>query len=346
MTSINTVNASEYPEITNDIEIKYRWYKEVITGDYYPLKELTKEDKVDITKIKYGNFSGWNPIYCSLSEALYDIEKKEINEYEKVADIRYVLLENFTYNDNIDIYYENNLIDFKIISNETNKLKLDLKRDYIVETLLIVIDSDTKYKIGFYAKNDFKEEVISKEIVDEKIIVANKNWITDKTQYVLTNTESIYKTSDLTKKRGRFYSCRYREIYTYKYETSKEYYDDNYYSNVEGYIKDTNDYKIFYKGEPITNTIEITKEKIVKEPQIEYIYIANENNKKENDSSQKTESIDIPKDIQENVCTYETKTEVVEKKIFKTPKKIYLLIITLIITIIFLIAKLYKKYVT
>ena len=43
--SINTVNAEEIDEfeelkdITNNVEIRYKWYKEKITGDYYPLKD-------------------------------------------------------------------------------------------------------------------------------------------------------------------------------------------------------------------------------------------------------------------------------------------------------------------
>ena len=33
--SINYVSAEEYPEITNDSEVRYRWYKETITGGKY-----------------------------------------------------------------------------------------------------------------------------------------------------------------------------------------------------------------------------------------------------------------------------------------------------------------------
>jgi len=344
--SINSVHASEFSEITKDTEIKYRWYKEVITGDYYPLQTITSKDKVDLTKIKYGEFSNWKPVNCSRNEMQYDIEKREIYVYEKVKDVRYILLENFTYNNNIEIYYQNNPINFEIISNQNNQIKIDLKKNYIIETLLIGIDSDAKFRISYYSTNEFKEEVAAKEINNEKIIVVDKSWNIDKNQYVQINTETNYPTSDLTKKISFFYTCKYREIYVYKYEITREYYDNNYYSNVDGYIKDLKDYKIFYKIKPLTNTIEITKEKIIKEPITEYIYIEKENNKQENDSSNKIENEIFKEQVQEYNCIPEIKKEIIEKTIFKIPPKIYLIIILLIITIIILGIRLRKKYVT
>ena len=122
----------------------------------------------------------------------------------------------------------------------------------------------------------------------------------------------------------------------------KEYYDDNYYKNlnIDGYIKDEKDYKIFYKGKPltITNTIEVIKEKIVKEPQIEYVYIE----KEANNIEKNTEKKDPSKEME---CLPETKIEkqIIEKEILKIPKKIYFIISILTIIILLLIIKLFKK---
>lgn len=327
----NMVNAIEYPEITSDVEIRYKWYKEAVEGDYYPKKDIKEGDLVDETNIKYGKISDFfEEKNCKLSEENYKLEKQLTNIYRKVRDTRYILFENFNYQDNVKIYYNNKLIDFEIISNEMNQLIIDLKKNYISETLLFVIQNAQKYKVSFYTDKDLKNYIISKEINDEMIFSADKSWITPKTTFVDYYTKDKLKNSDLTNKLSQHYECKYQEIYVYKYEIKKEYYDDNYHLNVDGYIKDINDYKIFYKGNPITNIIEITKEKIVKEPQ--YIYIENQNVKKENDSSEK-ETTCVPK------IKTEIKTKIIEKEIFKTPKKMYLTLILLFIMIIILIIK-------
>ena len=60
--STNSVKAEEmlktYPDITDEIEIRYKWYKEIISeeGKYYPLKDI-KETKafIDDLRTKNGN---------------------------------------------------------------------------------------------------------------------------------------------------------------------------------------------------------------------------------------------------------------------------------------------------
>lgn len=283
---------------------------------------------------------------CRLDPYKYQIEEKTNNIYTKVENVRYILLENFKYNENIKIYHENKEVEYEIISKTENELKIDMNRSYLVESLLFIIDTNDKYKISFYNDKDFKNEIIYKEIDNERIFSANKEWITDKTVFVRLTSETNYPISDLTKITSIMRYCRYREIYVYKYEIEREYYDENYYSNVDGYIKDTNDYKIYYKGEPITNTIEIIKEKIIKEPQIEYVYIEKtpeiiktEKNKLEIDSSNI---------IQENNCSNEIETKIIEKEIYKTPKRNYIIIIILIgiilLLAIILLKKCHKKY--
>lgn len=329
------VNASEYPEITEDVEIRYKWYKEIVTGDYYSKKDIKEGDLVNENNIKYGRINDfYESQYCELSEEYYKLEKQLMKVYKKVENVRYILFEDFNYEDNIKIYQSNQEINFEILSNENNKLKIDLKKRYMSEKLLFIIENAKNYKISFYTDKNLVNYIISKEINEEKIFSPDKTWITERTTYVNYHTYESLENSDLTTKTSEYYRCRYREIYVYKYEIKKEYYDDNYHLNVEGYIKDVNDYKIFYKGIPITNTIEITKEKIVKEPK--YIYIENESITKENDSS-KNETTCLPE------IKTEVKREIVEKEIFKIPKKIYIIIILMIMTIIILIINIIKN---
>ena len=99
----------------------------------------------------------------------YHVEEKTHNIYTKVENVRYVLFKNFKYNENIKIFHENKEVKFEIISKTENELKIDMKRSYLVESLLFIIDTNEKYKISFYNDINFKNEIIYKEIENEKI---------------------------------------------------------------------------------------------------------------------------------------------------------------------------------
>ena len=330
------VKADEYPDVTGDVEIRYKWYKEVMEGDYYPLKEVKEGYITNEFDIKYGEYSLWTKENCDLSNEYYLKDYKTINIYKKLWDVRFIKLDNFQFDNNIRIYHNNKLLNYEILYSDDNITKIDLKQSYRSENLIFFIENSQNYKISLYMNKEFTNYIISKEVIDESVLIPDKTWITKETIYNTSYTEDIYEDNDLTFKIDEYNVCRYREKYVYKYQIKKEYYDDNYYNEIDNdeYIKDINDYKVFYKGNPITNNVEIIKEKIIKEPQIEYIEIIDENNIEKNDSS---------KEIQEISCLPKIKTEVEEKKIYLVPKKIYLVIILLIIVIIFLGVKLFKK---
>lgn len=339
ISSVSFVKADEYTEITENVEIRYKWYKEVIEGDYYPLKEELSGYLVDYNNYKYGDYSLWNKENCNLSDDYFSKEYRTFRTYQRIAKIRTVEFKNFIFNDNVKIYFKDNLINYDVISNENNNLKIQLSYDYMCDDLTFYIEDAQNYTIYLYPNKRFENAVLSKTIKNEKFFMPDKTWITENTKYIKYDGNYYYEITDLTTQIDEYEVCRYREKYVYKYQVKKEYYDDNYYLNVDGYIKDTSDYKIFYKGEPITNTIEITKEKIVKEPQIEYIYVPSENEIQKNDSSKEKD-----KTIKTN-CTPKIKTEIIEKEIFQIPKKIYIIIALLLLVILFLIIKLSKKYV-
>lgn len=217
----------------------------------------------------------------------------------------------------------------------------------MADDLTFYIPNEKDYRITLYKDKYLKTVILSKYIENEDLLIPDKTWIPENTNYVYYYTTETLRETDLTKKIYQAQICRVREIYVYKYKVTKEYYDDNYYLNVDGYIKDINDYKIFYEEKvitniiekPITNIVEITKEKIIKEPKIEYIYIPSENEIEKFDSSEKIE------------CTPQIKTEIkteiktIEKKIPKVPKKVYIIIAILLLIITLLSIKLRKKYV-
>ena len=351
--STSSVNADEivktYPDVTEEIEVRYKWYKENISqnGEYYPLKDITESDKVDVNNIKYVGENVYNPKYCDLPSEYYQKDEKYVREYQKIYNASYVLIENVNSNTEIKIYNKNKLINYEVINNENNQIKIYLKNEYLCNELLFYVNTNNKYKISIYQDINFKKIILSKEMENEKITTPDKNWITDETQFYGYITSKKYEESEFIKLISEELSCSYKEKYVYKYDVTREYYDDDYHLNVDGYIKDEHNYRLFYKGEPITitNTIEVTKEKIVKvpkivkEPQIEYIYIEKENNEPPNNPSQEKDCSSEP--IIET--KKEIKTQVVEKEIFKIPKKINIVILVLIIIIIALIIKLSRK---
>lgn len=343
ITSFEFVEANEYLEITDDIEIRYKWYKEKKEGDYYLSKENIPGYIIDYNNYKYGEYSLWNKENCKLSDEFYLKEYKTFRIYNQIAKITSIELKNFIYNNNIQIYHNGQKIGYNIVSNENNTVRINLKSGYICDNLIFYIEDEQDYTINLYVNKKFEIPILSKKISNEKVLIPDKTWITEDTKYIKLEGNVYYKTTDLTTLINEYEVCRYREKYFYKYQIKKEYYDDNYYVNVEGYIKDPNDYKIFYKGEPIVNTIEITKEKIIKEPQIEYVYIPAENEIQKNDSSSEKNEISKQTEITDKKCLPKIETKIVEKEIFKTPKKLYIIIIILILLIIVLIKKCLKN---
>ena len=140
--------------------------------------------------------------------------------------------------------------------------------------------------------------------------------------------------------------CRFKEVYTYRYKTKKEYYDNNYHTYIEGYLPEINNYKVNYNKEFPVNKVEVTKEievtKEVKVPQIEkeYVYIEREpENKQENEINNSIKEADKCEEKEKIVY----KTEEKEKIVNKIPPIIYLLLTVLTIIIIFESIKLLKK---
>lgn len=333
----------ELKDITNDVEIRYKWYKEKIIGGYYPLKEEQEGYIVDITKIKEGAVSTWNNANCNLPRNHYFISYDFTYTYESVKGVRYVEIKNITLNDNIKVYYDNELIDYRLVTNEENLIVIDLRKKYRADTLIFYIDTDKEYQIAFYSNQSLTSPLLYKQVSSKSPLIPDETWKTSTTHYEKHYTTEEYKETSLTKKIGQYQICKSTEIVAYKYKIEREYYDNDYHTYIEGYIKDENDYKLFYKEEPIINTVEITKEitkeKIVKQPQIQYVYLPSKNEIQKLDSSKENKNIECTPQIKTQIKT-EIKT--IEKEIFKTPKRVYIIIAVLMFLIILLLKKIKK----
>ena len=78
----------ELKDITDNVEIRYKWYKEKVFGDYYPLKEENEGYFVDVKKIKAGSVSTWDTGKCSLPKNHYFVEYAFRMTYESVQSIK------------------------------------------------------------------------------------------------------------------------------------------------------------------------------------------------------------------------------------------------------------------
>lgn len=317
-------------DITDKSEIKYKWYKvDKEDGMYYEKGQNLDgylEDKTNY-KVSY-NYTLWSQSNCFESRENYVIESKQTYIYEAVIKIRYILFENIEEKDlkEINIYSGNKMINYKIIESSKDFIKLDLQNLYYPDDLWMYIDSTKPYKILTSPNQSFTLLALSKSIDNDKILLPDKTWITNKTVYNTEYTDQYRNKNDFIKSIRSETNCRKAKIYTYRYKIKKKYYDDNYHTYVDGYIKDESDYIIEYNSKLPTKTITITNTK--KEPVIKKEYIYNEVVK------------EVPKII-ESSCDETSpiiNTKYIDsssiKKVIKIPKKVYILIILQTIIVI------------
>lgn len=340
--SISGVKANELTtvDITDDIEIKYKWYKKIISeeGTYYPLRKIKTGDEYDKNNYKFVKLTSISKEACSYPNEFYLISPITFRNYRKTYDAKVVVIENIEPETNVEIHYENRVLNYDIISHENNIMKINLKSEFLCDRLMFYIDTNNKYKISLYRDTKQEQIIIAKEFENQKISIPDNTWLLDETiLYQTSYTTREYITSTLTEMIGKKTMCEVSEKYVYKYNSIKEYYDNEYHTYIEGYTKDEQDYRIYYSQEPIfiTNVVEIPKEKIIEipkvieVPKIEYIYLEKETNSIEKESSQ-----ECPKETQTKI-----ETKIIERTTNKIPKKVYIIITTLILIIIALVIK-------
>ena len=324
----NNVYAQNNEITKEDINIKYKWYKEEVVdslfyrkGDY--LEGYLEKD----TYTKDGNYSKWNTSFCSYSKKNYIIESRIVHTYTLLEATRYIKFINL-YKEDIDrihIYSERNIVNFNLKEETQDGIIIELEESKTTSILWFYIDLEKDYSMELSYFSDFSSITLSKNISNTKLLLPDSTWINSKTHFLTIITTNTITTNDFIKETSRKTECRVKSIETYRYKVEKKYYDDNYYEYLEGYIPDISDYIVEYKGELPTNKIEIEKkvENVIKEK--EYIYLHN------------TEYINIENQIQEKIKSKSYKTSSSELKIINKDSSnktnIYILLILLILII-------------
>ena len=261
-------------------EIRYRWYKEEIEGEYLLEDTSNKYQYKDNNKYIYSDYISDFKLLDSdidLNDNTREYELKTIYNYKKPLKINYVNLGSFSdsiYIEKVNIYYKDTLlkyittnyffVDWNGVSGNFDAygyLSLGLGNKYNYEDISVeiitkptdkVINYEIRYAIGF---NDNSDENVIKYMASnqESKYVPNNNWD------ILRCEDKVYEGSDAELK-GKLYVIenaktyyRYRNKLIYYYNVNRKYYDDNYYTNIDGYLPDYSDYKIYNTSDEVAN---------------------------------------------------------------------------------------------
>lgn len=285
---------------TNDnniSKIEYKWYKEErVEGIYYPKKEKLSGFYEDESDIQYGEFSEWDNKYCTYSKEYYDVEKDDVNKYKKIINTRYIEL---SYNPRgtpherfkeIKIFYENKIINHRVIRDDEYSMRLELEKEYETPKLSFYIDLDSIYLIYLSNNIEFSKLSVAKRIMpqfDGKESKVDESWIFSESTFVDELTNEEVKNSQLIRPIGVEKACRIREIYTYRYKIERKYFDDSYHVYVENYIPDIENIIIHYSKEDnelnnSKNFLENKESESIKEEESKKNNIEEKNGKKHN----------------------------------------------------------------
>ena len=262
-------------------EIRYRWYKEEVEGEYLLEDTLNKYQYKDNNKYIYSDYISDFKLLdndIDLNDNTREYELKTIYNYKKPKKINYINFKNFTTPmdvERINIYYKDTLLNYNTVNyycanwngtsgnfNAEAYLSLGLDNRYDPEDISVeiitkstddVANFEIRYAIGF---NDNSDENVIKYMASnqESKYVPNNNW------NILRCEDKVYEGSDAELK-GKLYVIenaktyyRYRNKLIYYYNVNRKYYDDNYYTNIDGYLPDYNDYKIYSTSTEVDNS--------------------------------------------------------------------------------------------
>lgn len=340
------------------IEYRYRFYKEEKNGKYLTYDDIKVNDYkyVDKDNLKYSSYSNWQDS-CLVDTKRYQVENKSLYVYQKVLPIRFIMIDKIDDLHNIldiKIYNKDKLVNYKFLecANCVNSFKDNLENKIIKLQLDELIDSDnlsifvsfevnTNYRLTASNDASFNKIALQKEVSGKDITyLFDKDWLENTTYGDNFYSENEIN-SDFVKQIGMEDKCRYKEFKMFYYNLDKVYYDDNYYTNVDGYIKDLDDYKIYYSNPINTNTtnsllVSNTSSREVKKDNKKTSLVNNKKEEKKEDISKTKADKDSDKKQDKSV---EKDSKLVNTLHISDSKNIikYIILIVIGLTIIYII---------
>jgi len=233
----------------------YRFYKEEMIGEYININEEKKYPYVEEDNLKYLDYSEYKDV-CDKNK---DIKYTEFYPYRELKTVKYVKVYNNSRSiniSNIKIFDDKKEIDYEIIdslfylSNNLNTngfIVLKLNSDISYDKFNIIIgSSDYSRLICFKVYNN-----LEKELADVATLTNGNNKLTIDNIPLSNYGDIIYSEKKISKTDTNLIydsitKCQERDIQIYNYDIVRKYYD-GYHEDVTGYIKDEEDYKMYYR---------------------------------------------------------------------------------------------------
>lgn len=262
-----------------EVEYRYRFFKEKEEGKYVNLKESVNYDFRDLDNYIYSDYSDYKNSCKNNDEYVIEYQKKY--EYQKLIPVKYIKIRNDDTEDLLKISnykIHNNMFVSKSKLHDCSNCTTDGNNYIISPGGHMTIETDNEIELNkldlefsfegekhvnfalIYSKSDdFSKSnlvsylntstLISKYHVNEGYLVYSNYDNKVYTDYDIVQDKYI-------KVLSKEEVCRYKEKLVYSYNIIREYYDDNYYKDVseltnvneeDNYIKDLEDYKIYYR---------------------------------------------------------------------------------------------------
>ena len=330
--------AKELEELDGVYEIRYKWYKEEIEGDYYIEGQAPKGyqyyDKDNYIYTDYLTDFKLLDSSVNLEDTTRDYELYTKYYYKKPLTINYINLGNFTdflYIKKINIYYQDALLDYSISNSygtdwdgtsgsfdNYSFISFGLDRRYNPQDITIeiiteqsknIINYEVRYAIGC---NDTYDVDVIKYVGNNQIskYKPNNDWNITRYENTIYEGDKEILESELYLIENIKTYYRYRNKLLYYYNINKKYYGNNYYAYVEGYLPDYNDYQIYY--------ISDNRQEVIDNDKVINVILENKNN-------------DI-KEVISNSTSSLTNTSTITKEYYPSNNK-YLVIASTIISL-------------
>lgn len=259
-----------------EVEYRYRFYKDKKVGTYIRIDLESDYEYIDENDKRTGVYTSYQT-ECD-SNYYQEVDYATRYYYKEIIPVKYVKIINTSNEDlkidSIVIYNLNDKLNNKIFDYKNADIdNLVIKSGgYIVYWMAMdvtlkqfgievnVLNDDISYDLVFSNDKTFSDDKIVASVDGSS---SHNIYRYDNSFNLSNNYGEVYFTSkpinyDFVKLIEVVEVCRTRNIYTYRYNIEKEYYDDNYYVSVDDilglsykdkslYKKDLEDYKIFYR---------------------------------------------------------------------------------------------------
>lgn len=262
-------------------EYRYRFYKENKQGEYVRISDNKTYQYEEIDNYIYSDYGEYQNI-CEEQEGI-EIEQKTKYQYKKKYQVQYIKIINNNKDKNIiikdfEVQEDTKVVNSKIsncvnctienddyIINSIGVMTIELENAIDIDKMIINLNFENNDPVSFTLDLRHKDDSERKHLVSQTTSNTSISEYKINSNYYISSLydPTVYTDYDITLNKyiqviKKENVCRTREKMIYKYNITKEYYDENYYKSLDDienmseeekqkYQKDTEDYKIYYR---------------------------------------------------------------------------------------------------